>query len=219
LYPSAPGAKILLPVSTLLAFFFAAGLLSPRAAGTAADPVFTTYAAPLHRSEYLVDQGYHLRFYSPPEPLAFTTDTAGDVWCRHPEGAQGRIDATSRGVAFLHAESPEKLSETPPASFTGRFRIVRAVAREEDPPKKLASAVKEPLRKSEEDLIDYVFSREPTWGWGHDGQVFHESLSMLAYALFDPRARWTPSASSWTRRTGTATFPTASAPMRWGRFP
>jgi hypothetical protein len=34
----------------------------------------------------------------------------------------------------------------------------------------------------------YVFSREPTWGWGHDGQVFHESLSMLAYALFDPRS-------------------------------
>ena len=32
----------------------------------------------------------------------------------------------------------------------------------------------------------YVFSREPQWGWGHGGQVFHESLSMLAYALMDP---------------------------------
>jgi len=32
----------------------------------------------------------------------------------------------------------------------------------------------------------YVFSREPTWGWGHGGQVFHESLTMAAYALFDP---------------------------------
>jgi hypothetical protein len=32
----------------------------------------------------------------------------------------------------------------------------------------------------------YVFSREPTWGWGHGGQVFHESLTMLAYALMDP---------------------------------
>lgn len=31
----------------------------------------------------------------------------------------------------------------------------------------------------------YVFSREPTWGWGHGGQVFHESISMLAYALLD----------------------------------
>ena len=31
----------------------------------------------------------------------------------------------------------------------------------------------------------YLFSREPTWGWGHGGQVFHESLSMLAYACMD----------------------------------
>lgn len=31
----------------------------------------------------------------------------------------------------------------------------------------------------------YVFSREPQWGWGHGGQVFHESLTMLAYALMD----------------------------------
>ena len=34
----------------------------------------------------------------------------------------------------------------------------------------------------------YVFSREPTWGWGHGGQVFHESLSMMAYALLDPQS-------------------------------
>ncbi len=33
----------------------------------------------------------------------------------------------------------------------------------------------------------YVFSREPTWGWGHGGQVFHESIAMLAYADIDPR--------------------------------
>lgn len=33
----------------------------------------------------------------------------------------------------------------------------------------------------------YVFSREPTWGWGHGGQVFHESITMLAYALMDPQ--------------------------------
>ncbi len=32
----------------------------------------------------------------------------------------------------------------------------------------------------------YVFSREPKWGWGHEGQVFHESLSMHTIALFDP---------------------------------
>jgi hypothetical protein len=32
----------------------------------------------------------------------------------------------------------------------------------------------------------YIFSREPEWGWGYGGQVFHESLSMLAYAFMDP---------------------------------
>jgi len=32
----------------------------------------------------------------------------------------------------------------------------------------------------------YVFSREPKWGWGYGGQVFHESLTMLAYAYMDP---------------------------------
>jgi hypothetical protein len=32
----------------------------------------------------------------------------------------------------------------------------------------------------------YVFSREPVWGWGHGGQVFHESITMLAYAYIDP---------------------------------
>ncbi len=34
----------------------------------------------------------------------------------------------------------------------------------------------------------YVFSREPSWGWGHGGQVFHESLTMLAYAYLDARS-------------------------------
>ena len=34
----------------------------------------------------------------------------------------------------------------------------------------------------------YVFSREPVWGWGHGGQVFHESLSMLAYVFMDPKS-------------------------------
>lgn len=34
----------------------------------------------------------------------------------------------------------------------------------------------------------YLFSREPTWSWGHDGQVFHESIVMQAYALMDPQS-------------------------------
>ncbi len=33
----------------------------------------------------------------------------------------------------------------------------------------------------------YVFSREPRWGWGYGGQVFHESLAMMAYAYMDPK--------------------------------
>ncbi len=33
----------------------------------------------------------------------------------------------------------------------------------------------------------YVFSREPRWGWGYGGQVFHESLVMMAYAYMDPQ--------------------------------
>lgn len=34
----------------------------------------------------------------------------------------------------------------------------------------------------------YIFSREPKWGWGYGGQVFHESLTMLAYAFMDPKS-------------------------------
>lgn len=34
----------------------------------------------------------------------------------------------------------------------------------------------------------YIFSREPKWGWGYGGQVFHESLVMLAYSFMDPES-------------------------------
>jgi hypothetical protein len=34
----------------------------------------------------------------------------------------------------------------------------------------------------------YVFSREPTWSWGHDGQVFHESIAMQAYEFMDAQS-------------------------------
>jgi hypothetical protein len=76
--PERPRCQDRPAVSTLFFFFFIAGILPAAGPAGAGDPVFTTYAAPLHRSEYLVDQGYHLRFYSAPEPLALTTDTAGD---------------------------------------------------------------------------------------------------------------------------------------------
>lgn len=41
--------------------------------------------------------------------------------------------------------------------------------------------------QAKSDYNYYVFSREPTWGWGHGGQVFHESIVMLAYADVDPQ--------------------------------
>src|SRR5690606_10567833 len=34
----------------------------------------------------------------------------------------------------------------------------------------------------------YVYSREPTWGWGYAGQVLHESITMLAYVFMDPES-------------------------------
>ncbi len=34
----------------------------------------------------------------------------------------------------------------------------------------------------------YLFSREPTWSWGHEGQVFHESISMLSYVFMDAQS-------------------------------
>lgn len=34
----------------------------------------------------------------------------------------------------------------------------------------------------------YVFSRMPTWGWGHGHQVLHESISMIPYAYLDAKS-------------------------------
>src|SRR5256885_9441446 len=36
--------------------------------------------------------------------------------------------------------------------------------------------------------LPILFSREPTWSWGHDGQVFHESIVMQAYAFMDAQS-------------------------------
>ena len=337
--------------------------LSPIAAG-ADDPVFTTYAAPLARSEYLVDEGYHLRFYDDGEALALTSDSAGSWgvgfvlgevvahvvgdYARKPVIRQSSastarfdfepfhqiiVDArfttySSReslleltvknesdrdkrltifafaasdvafraadltperdGIYFGHDEPVDALSESPPPGYDGRFqdllltggkasafggypagevalvrelnrgllsgdlsaapralllsrdvvlapgqsapyRLVRAVAPASEPRSVMRDRARallavdvaaiereeaELLRgaprlhlDAETDLVYrgalslarqsmlpaegrtrhnyYVFSREPTWSWGHDGQVFHESLSMLAYAHLD----------------------------------
>ena len=41
------------------------------------DPLYTTYAAPLSRSEYLVDEGYFLNYFSSSEGVTYATDTSG----------------------------------------------------------------------------------------------------------------------------------------------
>ena len=43
------------------------------------DPLYTTYAAPLARSEYFVDEGYHLNYYSPELGVTWSTQKAGDM--------------------------------------------------------------------------------------------------------------------------------------------
>ncbi len=340
---------------------------SPIDAG-ASDPVFTTYAAPLSRSEYLVDEGWHLRFHDSSEPLALTSDSAGEwgvgfeldgvvayrvgdydrpplvrqsfaslvrfdfapfhvlsadatfsvyssresmlalrlvnesdrtrtfrvfTFALAPEGGFGpaSLGAAREGDGLLssHDEPPGAWSESPPPQYESAFhdlllmnrtassfggypggeetmlgelgrglvsgdlsfppralllvtevslspgesaelRVVRAVtpasegtegmlARsralvtvslaelEREEAGRFAQAPHPALDRDDEIVYRgalalarqsmlppegrtahnyYVFSREPTWSWGHDGQVFHESLSMLAYAYLDP---------------------------------
>ena len=335
-------------------------------------PLYTTYAAPLSRSEYFVDEAYHLNYDSPEKPVTYETDTAGEfgvVWrlgtgakksitalatrdfFRQPvihrsytdmveleywpfttiqvrelldvyssQLAVVRVQVTNHSdqpqeviayavyrnpaavteaaiekkqvVIFSHVEDVKTKMEVPlpqydpnfrdifmldspadtfggsadadithaiaekdfldgtipaqPHSFalgkhlhlapgqTAEFRLVRgAQSGRDDLAKLLASAetlLKAPLdpilRESEAQYRDiprdikfpnhdwelaywsafnlvrqqmlppegdahfnyYVFSREPTWSWGHDGQVFHESITMQAYAYMDARS-------------------------------
>ncbi len=63
-----------------------------------------------------------------------------------------------------------------------------------------------------------VYSREPTWGWGHAGQVFHENLSMLAYAFMQPNSA---QASQWVfaERIGAQPqWPAGFVPYRVGPY-
>jgi hypothetical protein len=355
------------PLALVFLFAFREENLPPVTAGPS-DPVFTTYAAPLSRSRYLVDEGWHLRFHDRSKPLALASDTAGEWgvgfeldgvvvyrtgdYSRLPEIRQSyaslarftfepfhrlSADATfavhsSResllalsianqsdrgkkvrvfafalspgerfgsaslnesgdGIGFSHQEPKDAISESPPPDYDGLlqdlllldrqaysfggyaggedamlrelvrglqsgdfssapavlllvaelpllpgetkpFRMVRAVApaseareamlesarrvlsvstaaleREEaeifakaprlalDPRKELL--YRGALSLGRQSMLPpegrtkfnyYVFSREPTWSWGHDGQVFHESLSMLAYAHLDPQS-------------------------------
>src|SRR5512146_2528993 len=45
---------------------------------TADDALYTTYAAQMPRSEYFVDEGYHLNYYTPERGVSYTTDYSGD---------------------------------------------------------------------------------------------------------------------------------------------
>src|SRR5512146_2381053 len=42
------------------------------------DPLYTTYAAPLARSEYFIDAAYHLNYYSPELGVTYTSQKSGD---------------------------------------------------------------------------------------------------------------------------------------------
>jgi hypothetical protein len=328
------------------------------------EPVYTTYAAPMSRSEYFVDEGYHLNDYTPGRAVSYTTDTAGDfgivwqlghavaagedgfaakpilrrsftdiaeleyrpfpsiriretfvvyssrlafvdveitnesgkpapivanVWYQRPHPVTDAAFTGRRMVTFAHVEPANLWFETPqpkydpnfndvllmslPASTFGgfaetgaldaihngealsgtiagsirgfalaanlsvpahgsrRFRIVRGVAPASQPIAALESGARALLSQPTAPLIAqsdaqyrraprlklpnrdwqmvywgalslvrqqmmppagmahhnyYLFSREPTWRWGHEGQVFHESLSMLAYAWMNP---------------------------------
>jgi hypothetical protein len=339
----------------------ARGQVSPsRMNAKSDDPVYTTYAAPMSRSEYFVDEGYHLNFYTPGQGISYTTDTAGafgiawqlgdgvapgvehfsqrpilrrsytdiaqldyrpfpmirvretfvvyssrvafvdvqvtnesgrardliaNAWFRRAEPVTGAAVTGKRMVTFGHVEPANLWFETPqpkydpnfhdvfllsapaevlggfaqgdpvdalrqhaglggaiggklrgfvlsenisvPAHGHARFRIVRGVAPASQNIGALEKQARALLRQPVAPLLTesraqyrrvprlqlpnrdwqmvywsalslvrqqmmpaegmssynyYVFSREPTWRWGHEGQVFHESLSMLAYA-------------------------------------
>jgi hypothetical protein len=321
------------------------------------DPLYTTYAAPLTRSEYFVDEGYHLNYYSPERGVTWETQKAGDmaiawrlgkmavaatrdfyqrpvvhrsytdlaeveywpfttiqvretldvyssrmaIWeveiTNHSDISQdvtasvhylnppniNNVEFHDRQfVTFQHSVDWKQWSETQHPQFdpnfrdivlasfqaetlsdhldssllpearalskgfalakewtlapyaTQKFRIIRGLQQAREKPEDLIAQAKKLLdlsfapiiAESEAQYKDvprniafpnkdhelaywsafnlvrqqmmppegeaktnyYVFSREPTWGWGHDGQVFHESIVMQAYAFMDWRS-------------------------------
>jgi len=63
-----------------------------------------------------------------------------------------------------------------------------------------------------------VYSREPTWGWGHAGQVFHENLSMLAYAFMDWKSAQNSQRVFSERMAAQAVWPAGFVPYRVGPY-
>jgi hypothetical protein len=334
------------------------------------DPIYTTYAADLSRSEYMVDEAYHLNFYFPDSPIRFETDSAGEmgiVWkmgkqlistirdmykkpvilrsyadlvqltyqpfttievketflvyssraciwdieiknisqqkesfILYPffnmpdkEVTDVKLLNSKKGVLFNHTEPPENWFSTPQPGYCERFanlfimsirldnwgsypkgiddffaqadnsdhlhgmmegnvkcfafqksiqlragekikirllRIIQPATEKRTVMEKnnqnlftlsMSSFIKSnedrysiipqiPFEDKEKELVYwgafnlvrqmmmppegkasynyYLFSREPTWNWGHEGQVFHESLSMLTYAYMDSQS-------------------------------
>jgi hypothetical protein len=63
-----------------------------------------------------------------------------------------------------------------------------------------------------------VYSREPTWGWGHAGEVFHENLSMLAYVFMDPQSAQSSQLVFAERMSAQAAWPAGFVPYRSGPY-
>ncbi|MDZ7741173.1 MAG: hypothetical protein U5Q03_05325 [Bacteroidota bacterium] len=51
------------------------------------DPVFTTYAAPIEHSDYVLDQAYQFMWSNPQEPLGFSSQRAGSFFLAFEKGA------------------------------------------------------------------------------------------------------------------------------------
>ena len=356
--------KCLLVLALTIAPCAAAQNLPPSHLNAAADDaLYTTYAAQMARSEYFVDEGYHLNYYSPERGVSYTTDYSGDFalgwrlnrltaiasrdFFKKPvihrsltdiaeveywpfpaievretlvvyssrlafvdvqitnhsdepqqlqmyayyQNAEPVTDAEFKGnqyALFRHVQDPKTYFETPQPKYdknrrdlfmlsvpvetwggyreddlireiTNRdflngltygqlrgivlskrwtlapgekksLRVIRGVQQWSDDPSALIDGAKKLISEPLEPLIAqseaqykniprialpnkdwelaywsafslvrqqmmppegesrhnyYLFSREPTWSWGHEGQVFHESLSMLSYAHMD----------------------------------
>jgi hypothetical protein len=85
------------------------------------------------------------------------------------KGIQEFLDADTR--LFSRIPKLNSLSADEKLIYLGAFNLVRGCM----------------LPPSDKTAYNfYVFSRQPTWGWGHGHQVLHESLSMLSYVYLDP---------------------------------
>ena len=50
-----------------------------RLSAGASDPLFTTYAAALHRSRFFADKAYFMEYFTPDKPITYSSQYAGDM--------------------------------------------------------------------------------------------------------------------------------------------